>query len=225
MTIKKLNLDEDKARVAKLYKFENDALDEGYKFIAGVDEAGRGSLIGPVIVGAVILPPNLYLEKLNDSKKLSPKIREKLYDEIISNAVSVASVAVSADEIDTLNVYQATLQGMIRAVNCLTIQPDFVLTDAMRPQFNNKIKSRALIHGDSLSASIAAASIIAKVTRDRLAQDWGKDFPGYGFEKNSGYGTREHLAAIEKIGFTPIHRKTFEPVKGMIRQKFQPSLF
>lgn len=224
MTIKKLNLEEDKARVEKLYQFENEARAEGYKLIAGVDEAGRGSLIGAVVIGAVILPPNLYLENLDDSKKLSPKIREKLYNEIISNAVSVASIAVSVEEIDTLNVYQATLQGMIKAVNCLPIQPDFVLADAMKLNFKN-IKSRALIHGDALSASIAAASIVAKVTRDRLAQDWSRDFPNYGFEKNFGYGTKEHLAAIEKFGFTPIHRKTFEPVKSMIRKKFQPSLF
>lgn len=225
MAIKKLSLEEDKARVEKLYKFEKEAHFEGYKLIAGVDEAGRGSLIGSVIVSAVILPHNLYLENLDDSKKLSPKIREKLYDEIISKALSVSSIAVSIEEIDTLNVYQATLQGMIKAVNCLPLRPDFVLADAMRLNFQNKIKSRAVIHGDSLSASIAAASIIAKVTRDRLAQDWGKDFPEYGFEKNFGYGTREHLAAIEKFGFTPIHRKTFEPVKSMLRQKFQLSLF
>lgn len=225
MTIKNLNLEEDKARVEKLYQFENDARAEGYKFIAGVDEAGRGSLIGPIIIGAVILPPNLYLENLDDSKKLSPKIREKLYDEIISNAISVASVAVSVEEIDSLNVYQATLQGMIKAVNCLAIQPDFVLADAMRLQFRNKIKSRALIHGDALSASIAAASIIAKVTRDRMAENWSKEFPAYGFEKNFGYGTREHLAAIEKFGFTPLHRKTFEPVKSMIKKDIQLTLF
>ncbi len=225
MTIKKLNLDEDKARVEQLYKFENELRAEGYNLIAGVDEAGRGALIGAVVIGAVILPPNLYLENLDDSKKLSPQIREKLYNEIISNAVSVASVAVSVEEIDKLNIYQATLNGMIKAVNCLPVKPDFVLADAMNLHFKNKIQSRALIHGDALSASIAAASIVAKVTRDRLTEDWSKIFPQYGFEKNRGYGTKEHLAAIEKFGFTPLHRKTFEPYKSSLRQNVQLELF
>ena len=216
MTIKKLNLDEDKARVKQLYNFENAARAEGYNLIAGVDEAGRGSLIGAVVIGAVILPPNLYLENLDDSKKLSPTIREKLYDEIISNAVSVASVAVSIEEIDKFNIYQATLNGMIKAVNCLPVKPDFVLADAMNLHFKNKIKSRALIHGDALSASIAAASILAKVYRDRLADEWAKKFPVYGFEKNRGYGTKAHLAAINEFGFCELHRKSFNPVKSII---------
>ena len=225
MTIRKINLDADKARVRQLYKFENELYAEGYNLIAGVDEAGRGSLIGSVTIGAVILPPNFYLERLDDSKKLSPAVREKLYYEIISNAVSVACVAVSIEEIDTLNTYRSTLKGMQRAVKCLTTQPDFVLVDAMKINFGEKIKSRSIIHGDALSASIAAASIIAKVTRDRLAQDWAKDFPQYGFEKNCGYGTKEHLAAIEKFGVTPLHRKTFEPVKSLLRKNVQLELF
>ncbi len=224
MTIRKINLDADKARVEKLYKFENELRVEGYNLIAGIDEAGRGSLIGPVIVGAVILPPNLYLERLDDSKKLSPKIREKLYYEIISQALSVACVAVSIEEIDKFNVYQATLRGMIKVANCLPSKPDFVLIDAMKVDFG-KIPSHSIIHGDALSASIAAASIIAKVTRDRMASDWSKNFPQYGFEKNFGYGTKEHLAAIEKFGFTPLHRKTFEPVKSMLRKNIQLELF
>lgn len=224
MTIRKINLDADKARVENLYKFENELYAEGYKLIAGVDEAGRGSLIGDIVIGAVILPPNFYLERLDDSKKLSPAVREKLYYEIISNAVSVACVAVSVEEIDKLNVYQATAHGMIKAVNCLPVKPEFVLADAIKLNFKN-IKSRALIHGDALSASIAAASIVAKVTRDRLAQDWAKDFPQYGFEKNFGYGTKEHLAAIEKFGFTPLHRKTFEPLKSTLKKTVQLELF
>ena len=218
MTIRKINLDADKARVENLYKFENELYAEGYKLIAGVDEAGRGSLIGDIVIGAVILPPNFYLERLDDSKKLSPAVREKLYYEIISNAVSVACVAVSVEEIDKLNVYQATAHGMIKAVNCLPVKPEFVLADAIKLNFKN-IKSRALIHGDALSASIAAASIVAKVTRDRLAQDWAKDFPQYGFEKNFGYGTKEHLAAINDYGFTDIHRRSFNPVKSMLQTK------
>ena len=224
MTIRKINLEADRERVAKLYQFENEAHSEGYKLIAGVDEAGRGSLIGSVIIGAVILPPNLYLERLDDSKKLSPEIREKLYYEIIYNAVSVSCVSVSVEEIDNLNVYQATAQGMIKAVNCLPVKPDFVLVDAVKVEFG-KIPARAIIKGDALSANIAAASIVAKVTRDRLADDWSKIFPQYGFDKNRGYGTKEHLAAIEKFGFTPLHRKTFEPLKSTLQKSVQLSLF
>ena len=219
MTIRKINLAEDKLRVEKLYEFENAAYSKGYKLIAGVDEAGRGSLVGSIIIGAVILPPNFYIERLDDSKKLSSKIREKLYDEIVYNAISVASIAVSVGEIDKFNVYAATLNGMQKAVRTLNVQPDFVLVDAMKVNFKN-IPSRSIIHGDALSASIAAASIVAKVTRDRLADDWAKIYPEYGFERNRGYGTREHLAAIKNIGFTEIHRRSFSPVKDML----QPTL-
>ena len=216
MTIRKINLELDKARVEKLYKFENELYSEGYNLIAGVDEAGRGSLVGPLIVGAVILPPNFYLERLDDSKKLSPKIREKLYYEIVYNAVAVASVAVDIAESDKLNVYRATLKGMIRAVDALNVQPDFVLVDAMKIYFKN-IPVKSIIHGDALSASIAAASIVAKVTRDRLADDWAKKYPIYNFEKNRGYGTPEHMKLIKEIGFTDIHRRSFQPVKDMIQ--------
>ena len=216
MTIKKINPDAEKLRLEKLYKFENEAYNDGYKLVAGVDEAGRGSLVGPIIVGAVILPPNFYLERLDDSKKLSPKIREKLYDEIVYNAIAVSSVAVSVEEIDKLNVYRATLKGMIKAVNALNIQPDFVLIDAMKVYLKN-IPVKSIIHGDALSASIAAASIVAKVTRDRLADDWAKKYPAYNFEKNRGYGTKEHMETIKKIGFTEIHRRSFNPVKDMLQ--------
>ena len=163
----------------------------------------------------MILPPNFYLAKLNDSKKISAKVREKLFDEIKSVAIAYSCVEVSIEEVDTLNVYQASAVGMRRAVDNLSIKPDFVLTDAMKVDFG-EIKSQAIIHGDALSASIAAASIIAKVSRDRLADEWSKIYPVYGFEKNRGYGTKEHLAAIKNFGFTDIHRKTFNPVKSML---------
>ena len=218
MTIRKLNVDAEKERVQKLYRYEDELYGKGYKLIAGVDEAGRGSLVGPIIIGAVILPPDFFLERLDDSKKLSSKIREKLYDEIVYNAISVASVAVSVEEIDKLNVYRATLKGMIKAVKTLNIQPDFVLVDAMKIDFKS-IPVQSIIHGDALSASIAAASIVAKVTRDRLADDWAKKFPVYGFERNRGYGTKEHLAAINDYGFTDIHRRSFNPVKSMLQTK------
>ena len=211
----KFNEDEDRLRVEELYKFENDAINQGHKLIAGVDEAGRGSLVGPVIVAAVILPPNFYIARLDDSKKLSAKIREKLFDEIKNSAVAYSCVEVSMEEVDEFNVYQASLKGMIRAVKNLPVQPDFVLTDAMKVDFG-EIESQAIVHGDRLSASIAAASIIAKVTRDRLADEWSKIYPQYGFDKNRGYGTKLHIDAIKKIGITEIHRRTFNPVKSML---------
>ena len=217
--MKKFSLEADKERVANLYRHETAAREKGFKLIAGVDEAGRGSLVGAVVVAAVILPENLYLERLDDSKKLSAKVREVLYEEIISAAIDWNVVSVDVKEIDDLNIYQATLAGMKRAVEGLKIQPDYVLTDAMNPDFDKKIISESIIHGDALSASIAAASIIAKVTRDRLADEWAKTYPQYGFEHDRGYGTREHLAAIKKYGACPLHRKTFNPVKSMLENK------
>ena len=211
MTIKKLIDDEE--RVKKLYAFENGLYAQGFNFIAGVDEAGRGSLVGPMTVAAVILPKNLYLKKLNDSKKISAHIREVLYEQIISEAVSYSVIEVSAEEIDELNIYQATLRGMERAINSLERPAEFVLTDAMKLNLEN---SQSIIHGDALSASIAAASIIAKVTRDRLTDEWHKKYPEYGFDHNRGYGTKEHIAAIKKFGFCPLHRKSFNPVKSML---------
>lgn len=213
--MKKFSVEADKERVQNLYKFEDKERKAGYKLIAGVDEAGRGSLVGPVVVAAVILPEDLYLERLDDSKKLSAKVREILYEKIISVAISHHVVCVDIDEIDNLNIYQATLVGMKRAVEGLKIQPELVFTDAMKVDFGEKIQSQSIIHGDELSASIAAASIIAKVTRDRLADNWALAYPGYGFEHNRGYGTQEHLAAIEKYGPCPIHRRSFNPVKSL----------
>ena len=204
MTIKKLV--DDKERVKKLYTFENELYAQGYNLIAGVDEAGRGSLVGSMTVAAVILPKNLYLSKLNDSKKISARIRESLYEEIILEAISYSVVEVSVEEIDEFNIYQATLRGMKRAVESLDKVPDFVLTDAMKLDFEDKIKTRSIVHGDALSASIAAASIIAKVTRDRLTDEWHKKYPEYGFNHNRGYGTKEHIAAIKKFGACPLHR-------------------
>ena len=208
----------DKLRVAELYQFENDARRQGYKFIAGVDEAGRGSLIGSLTVAAVILPQNFYIAHLNDSKKLSAKLRDKLFDEIKSTALAYSCVEVGMKEIDDLNVYQATLQGMISAIDELPIKPDYVLTDAMKFEIDD-MEIFPLIHGDRLSASIAAASIIAKVTRDRLVDEWHKIFPDYGFDKNRGYGTKFHLNAIKNFGPTEIHRRSFNPVKNILENR------
>ena len=215
--MKKFSVEADMERVKNLYRYEDRAREKGYKLIAGSDEAGRGSLVGPVVVAAVILPEDLYLERLDDSKKLSAKIRETLYEKIISAAISYSCVEVPVEEIDTLNVYQATLEGMKRAVAALDVQPDFVFTDAMKVDFG-KIRTHSIVHGDALSASIAAASIIAKVTRDRLADEWAVQYPAYGFEHNRGYGTLEHLAAIEKFGSCPLHRHSFNPVKNLLKK-------
>lgn len=211
----KFSIEADKERVKNLYLYENKAREKGYKLIAGSDEAGRGSLVGPLLVAAVILPEDLYLERLDDSKKLSAKVRETLYEKIISSAISYSCVEVSVEEIDTLNVFQATLEGMKRAIMELDVQPDLALTDAMKIDIEN-IKTHSIIHGDRISASIAAASIIAKVTRDRLADKWALEYPQYGFEHNRGYGTQEHLDAIEKYGPCPIHRRSFNPVKSIL---------
>ena len=213
---KKFVEEEDRVRVSNLYQYEDDARSQGYKLIAGVDEVGRGSLVGPVLVAAVILPPDFYFAKLNDSKKISARVREKLCEEIKSSAVAYSCAEVSKDEVDDLNVYQATILGMKRAVAALTPQPDFVLTDAMKVDFDG-IDSLAIVRGDTLSASIAAASIVAKVTRDKLADEWSKIFPQYGFEKNRGYGTKFHREAIKNLGPTEIHRRSFNPVKSMLQ--------
>ena len=213
--MKKFSLEADKERVANLYKYEAAARAEGFKLIAGVDEAGRGSLVGPVVVAAAILPENLYLERLDDSKKLTAKIREELYDKIVAAAIDWNVVSVDIKEIDDKNIYQATLEGMKRAVLGLEVQPDYVLTDAMHIDFDGRIPVQSIVHGDRLSASIAAASIIAKVTRDREADKWALTYPEYGFEHNRGYGTKEHLAAIEKHGPCPLHRRSFNPVKSL----------
>ncbi len=226
MTIKELKekkaLEKHKAeveRVKKLYEYENEAGKQGYKLIAGVDEAGRGSLAGPMIVAAVILPPNIFIDHLNDSKKLTHNMREKVYTEIVQKAISISHVEVEIEEIDEINIYQATLKGMYRAVKKLSVQPDFVLTDAMKVEFDEPIKTRSIIRGDSLSASIAAASIIAKVTRDRMTDEWDLKYPEYGFSHNRGYGTKTHIEAIYNFGASEIHRHSFEPVKSLLNPK------
>ncbi len=206
---------EDKMRVQRLYAYEDLARNQGYNLIAGVDEAGRGSLIGCMTVAAVILPPDFYIAKLNDSKKLSAHQRNKIFDDILENCISYNCVEVSVEEIDSLNIYQATLVGMKRAVAGLKIQPDFVLTDAMKVEFKS-IPTQSIVHGDALSASIAAASVIAKVTRDRLTDDWDKKFPQYNLNHNRGYGTKAHISAIKKFGPCELHRKSFNPVKQLL---------
>lgn len=196
------------AEVYDINEFENNLKAKGYKYIAGVDEAGRGPLAGPVYAAAVILPDNCDIEGINDSKKLTEKKREKLYDEIIEKAVAWSVSAVDEKVIDEINILNATHLAMNNAVNSLQIEPDYVIIDG------NSIKNMTLPHetvvkGDAKCISIAAASILAKVSRDRYITQLAEQYPEYGFEKHKGYGTKAHYAALEEYGITPIHRKTF----------------
>ena len=191
-----------------MLQYEKEFLSQGKKLIAGIDEAGRGPLAGPVVAGAVVLPSGLIIEGVDDSKKLSEKKREKLYDEIEKKAVSFGIGIVSPAEIDEINILQATRKAMKEAVCALSVKPDILLIDAVHlPDIT--ISQRSIIKGDAKSLSIAAASIMAKVTRDRLMVEYAKLYPEYGFESNKGYGSQEHIAALEKYGPCPIHRKSF----------------
>lgn len=205
----------ERQRVAALYRYENECALHGHKIVAGVDEVGRGPLAGPVVVSAVILPSNFFIEKLNDSKKLSEATREKLYDIILANAVAVNTAVVDEKTIDRINIYQAAMNGMYQAIYGLKVKPDEVLIDAM-PLDSLDIPHQSIVKGDAKSASIAAASIVAKVTRDRMMNEFDKIYPQYGFAQNKGYGTKEHLEALSKYGPCKIHRCSFEPIKSMV---------
>lgn len=181
--------------------------------VAGVDEVGRGPLAGPVVTAAVILPPDFSLIKVNDSKQLSPQQRLALYPQILEEAIAVGVGLKSAQVIDRINIYQADRLAMAEAVQHLSVRPDVTLVDAMKIPL--KIKQLSLIKGDARSNSIAAASIVAKVFRDQLMDDYDRIYPQYGFRHNAGYGTAQHLAALKKYGPTPIHRRSFAPVSEM----------
>lgn len=194
-----------------LYKYENELISQNYKYIVGTDEAGRGPMAGPLVVAAVVLPKDEKIEGLNDSKKLSKKKREILYQEIIAKAIDYSIECIDVESVDKLNVYQASKIGMINCINKLKVPVDYILTDAMKLDIG--IPCLSLIKGDSLSASIAAASILAKVTRDNYMMEMAKKYPEYGFEKHKGYVTRYHLEKLNKYGPCEIHRKSFEPVR------------
>lgn len=191
--------------------FELEGYEKGYEWIAGIDEVGRGPLAGPVVSAAVILPKNVVIYGLNDSKQLSEKKRETLYEQIQEKAVAIGLGIIGEETIDEVNIYEASKLAMCEAVNKLTTTPDYLLIDAMT--LDLPIPQKKLIKGDARSISIAAASIIAKVFRDRLMRDYDQQYPGYGFAHNAGYGTKEHLLGLKKQGLTPIHRKSFAPVK------------
>jgi ribonuclease HII len=185
---------------------------QGYQKIAGVDEVGRGPLAGAVVAAAVILPKDGIEEELFDSKKISSKKREELYKIILSKALGVGIGVVGQEEIDLLNIFQATLKAMAQAIQALPISPDFLLIDGLQgPTIS--IPQKPIRKGDQLSNSIAAASIVAKVTRDRMMMEWHQKYPQYNFAKHKGYGTKEHRRAIEKFGICELHRKTFRGVK------------
>lgn len=198
-------------------QLEDSLYQKGYQLIAGIDEVGRGPLAGPVVCAAVILDPNRTILGLNDSKQLSLKKRQDLYERIMEEARGVGIAQASPEEIDQVNIYQATRLAMKRALDQLPISPDYLLVDDMTLDTN--LPQASIVKGDAKSNSIAAASIVAKVTRDTLMADYNDLYPGYGFHKNVGYGTAEHLEGLQAEGLTPIHRKSFQPIKDMIENQ------
>ncbi len=206
---------EEQQRIEKMYDYEGMFYEDGLYHVAGVDEVGRGPIAGPVTVAAVILPPHTFIGGLNDSKKLSEQKREALYDEIMEKAITVSCVSYGPEKIDELNIYEATRQAMYEAIRTLAVPAEAVVADAMKlPDLTIPVES--IIKGDSKSANIAAASIIAKVTRDRYMASLEDEYPGYGFAIHKGYYTDLHKDAIELQGVTPLHRKSFEPVKSIV---------
>jgi ribonuclease HII len=198
----------EKKRLDELSRYEKDAYQKGFRHVAGIDEAGRGPLAGPVVAACVMLPEGCLIEGLNDSKKLSASKRESLYDIIMDRAISVGIGVVDEKRIDSMNILNATKLAMKKSVDQVEPKPDLLLIDAVRlPDID--ILQVPIIKGDSLSVSIAAASIIAKVTRDRLIEEADTLYPAYGFKKHKGYGTSEHINAIRKYGICPIHRISF----------------
>ena len=191
-----------------MWKIEQAHFDNGVKIICGVDEAGRGPLAGPVCAAAVILPPNAEIPGLNDSKKLSDKKRRELYPVIMEQAVAYAIAFADHEEIDAINILQATYLAMERAIDQLSVKPELALIDGNRAK-DFGIPVQTVVHGDSLSASIAAASVLAKVTRDDYMLKMAEAYPGYAFEIHKGYGTKAHYAALTEKGPCPIHRKSF----------------
>lgn len=204
---------EEEIRLQQMLNYEEAAYQQGYRLIAGIDEAGRGPLAGPVVAASCILPRGLLISRVNDSKKLSPKIRLQLFQRLKDDPSICYSVGiVESDEIDRINIYQATIQAMLQAVKKLAVEPDYLLVDGM-PLLHPNVPAEKIIKGDQLSLSIAAASIIAKETRDQIMCQYHEQWPMYGFAKHKGYGTAQHLDALRKYGPCPIHRRSFEPLR------------
>lgn len=200
-----------------MLEYENELYDKGYKLICGIDEVGRGPLLGPVVTSAVVLPVGYYNPEIKDSKKLSEKKREKLFDIITKDAISIGIGIVDEKKIDEINIYEATKVAMKMAIDNLSIKPDYVLIDAMKLDID--IPSNSIIKGDAKSESIAAASIIAKVTRDRMIDEIDKEYPMYDLKNNKGYGTKKHLEALKEYGPCKYHRYSYSPVSDSLKMK------
>ncbi|HFU4377079.1 TPA: ribonuclease HII [Streptococcus suis] len=202
------------ARLEAMLSYEKALYENGVELIAGIDEVGRGPLAGPVVAAAVILPKGCKIRYLNDSKKIPKSKHESIYQEVMERALAVGVGVKDAAVIDQVNIYEATKLAMLEALGQLSQEPEHLLIDAMK--LDTSIPQTSIIKGDANSLSIAAASIVAKVTRDKMMADYDKEFSGYGFANNAGYGTAEHLEGLNQLGITPIHRKTFEPIKSMV---------
>ena len=201
--------EKEEQRLLLLKEKENELRKKGFQYICGIDEAGRGPLAGPVVVASVIMPVDSMIEGVNDSKKVSEKKREKIYEQILEEAISYGVAIIGQDEIDEINILNATKKGLTISLQELTLKPDLILVDALNGIDTMGIPYDSVIKGDAKCYSIAAASIIAKVTRDRIMREWDKIYPEYGFEKHKGYGTAAHIAAIREYGLCPIHRRSF----------------
>ena len=205
-------VDED-LRLEKMLAYEKELYTQGIQLIAGVDEVGRGPLAGPVVAAAVILPKACKIPGLNDSKKIPKSKHKEIYEAVLQNAIAIGIGAKDNQVIDQVNIYEATKLAMMEAIGQLEPQPQHLLIDAMK--LDLPISQTSIIKGDANSLSIAAASIVAKVTRDQMMEEFDKEYPGYDFAQNAGYGTANHLAGLDQLGVTPIHRRSFEPVKSM----------
>ena len=205
-------VDED-LRLEKMLAYEKELYTQGIHLIAGVDEVGRGPLAGPVVAAAVILPENCKIPGLNDSKKIPKSKHKEIYEAVLQNAIAIGIGIKDNHVIDQVNIYEATKLAMMEAIGQLDPQPQHLLIDAMK--LDLPIPQTSIIKGDANSLSIAAASIVAKVTRDQMMEEFDREYPGYDFAQNAGYGTANHLAGLHKLGVTPIHRRSFEPVKSM----------
>ena len=213
-----INADERK-RIRKMLQYERNLWNKGKKYVAGLDEAGRGPLAGPVVAAAVVFYKNPQISMINDSKKLTAEVREYLFDLILNEALCGIGAA-EVGEIDRINIYQASFLAMDRALENLKAQPEHLLVDG-RAFPRNDIPFTTIIKGDSLSYSVAAASILAKVTRDRIMREYDCEFPQYGFAGHKGYATRDHLDAIEEFGYCPIHRRSFHPKRFQLELDFE----
>ena len=205
-------LDEDE-RLEKMLAYEKELYTQGIQLIAGVDEVGRGPLAGPVVAAAVILPETCKIPGLNDSKKIPKSKHKEIYEAVLQNAIAIGIGIKDNHVIDQVNIYEATKLAMMEAIGQLEPQPQHLLIDAMR--LDLPISQTSIIKGDANSLSIAAASIVAKVTRDQMMEEFDRKYPGYDFAQNAGYGTAKHLAGLDQLGVTPIHRRSFEPIKSM----------